>query len=126
MKVQFPDSVPPSQLWELLTPEERASFLKTIENPSSASLQALLRSEVLEKEIQQPWWETPKDTPAVPAEVLENESALLQDLQKKPDLISLPDQLLRRQPGPDTGPPLLYNICAVLYVFYFKVSFNVY
>lgn len=118
--------VSPSKLWEVLTPEERHTFMKAIEDPTSAQL--LMQSEAFEGAITSPWWEDPQITSDLPDnEGLQNKvgPTSMKRIGKKPELMSIPDQLLRRPPGPDTGPPLLYNICAVLWVssFYHSGAF---
>lgn len=100
-----------------MTPEERDTFIKSIEDPTSA--QSLLQSEAFEGAIASPWWEDSQTASDLPdTEGLQKKVGLtsMKRFGKKPELISIPDQLLRRPPGPDTGPPLLYNICAVLWV----------
>lgn len=109
------ESVPPSKLWELLTPEERDAFMKSMEDPTSA--QSLMQSEAFEGAITSPWWEDSQSTLDLPdSDGLRKKvrPMSMKRIGKKPELMSIPDQLLRRPPGPDMGPPLLYNICAVL------------
>ncbi|PPQ62896.1 hypothetical protein CVT24_006294 [Panaeolus cyanescens] len=49
-------SVSSEVLWSLLKPDERDKFLKALQNPSSDLAKKLLSSDLLEAEIQQPWW----------------------------------------------------------------------
>ena len=88
------DSVSPDDLWNLLPEEQRAKFLKTMEDPSSGlTTQLLAENGLLHKQFT-PWWRSGED-PTV----------------KCPAVISVPHALVERMPS--DGPPLIYNICAV-------------
>ncbi|KAL1723123.1 hypothetical protein EV715DRAFT_269774 [Schizophyllum commune] len=49
------DSIPPDELWDLLTPGQRAKFLEAVNNPESELARSLLASEQVA--IRPPWWE---------------------------------------------------------------------
>ena len=88
------DSVPPDELWGLLPEEQRAKFLKMMEDPSSDLTEQLLADGgFLHKKIT-PWWRSREDQTV-----------------KRPAMISIPHAMVERMPS--DGPPLLYNICAV-------------
>lgn len=93
----------------MLSQGQRDSFLKITKSKDSAAAQDLLRSLDLDEGVTLPWWERPEgeyddeDAPTV-----------RKRYGKRPSFASLPDALLRQPPGPQTGPPLLYNICVVL------------
>jgi len=88
------DSVSPEDLWNLLPDEERAKFLKTMEDPSSDLREQLLADGGLLHKQFKPWWRNRED-PTV----------------KCPTMMSIPRSLVGRMPS--DGPALLYNICAV-------------
>ena len=88
------DSVPPDELWDLLPEEQRAKFLKMMEDPSSDLTEQLLADGgFLHKKIT-PWWRSREDQTV-----------------KRPAMISIPHAMVERMPS--DGPSLLYNICAV-------------
>lgn len=88
------DFVPPDELWDLLPEEQRAKFLKMIEDPSSDLTEQLLADGgFLHKKIT-PWWRSREDQTV-----------------KRPAMISIPHAMVERMPS--DGPSLLYNICAV-------------
>ncbi|KAF8889331.1 hypothetical protein BD779DRAFT_340036 [Infundibulicybe gibba] len=99
------DSTSSDVLWDMLTPPERAKFMKALGDPSSDLAQELLSNEVLENGRQEPWWEAP--TPALPATP---KSRFGRPFGRRPDVMSIPPTLLKPYSG---GTPLIYNICAV-------------
>ncbi|KAF9232594.1 hypothetical protein BU15DRAFT_54862, partial [Melanogaster broomeanus] len=88
----------------MLTKQERDKFFMALRDPSSELAQRLLASAELHKIQQEPWWEAPS---------VSDESSLPLHVRygHKPDLMEVPDNLIKQYPG---GPSLLYNICAVL------------
>ncbi|KAK7042321.1 hypothetical protein R3P38DRAFT_2889760 [Favolaschia claudopus] len=100
------ESTSPDQLWTLLTADEREKFLKAMENPSSELALQLLASEELSVEKQEPWW----SAAASGISSAQHETI--------PDPIEIPTSLasLNRP-----GPPLIYNICAVLIAYAYTI-----
>ena len=102
------DSTTPDALWAILTSPERSKFITALNNPTGEFAQQLLASEALEKEIQGPWWEA-----------LRTDSQVKEDLSPpprhyaKPRIMEVPVSMLNLNP---TGRPLVYNICAILYM----------
>ncbi|KAH8116508.1 hypothetical protein DFH11DRAFT_1506044 [Phellopilus nigrolimitatus] len=105
------DSISSTDLWSLLSPAERDSFLKAVRNPRSASAQELLQAVDVQSDVILPWWEAPE---ALTNEEPVEDASKSKKYGKRPVVAQLPVSLLRRPQGPDAGPPLLYNICAVL------------
>ncbi|KAL5531392.1 hypothetical protein ACEPAG_4269 [Sanghuangporus baumii] len=103
------ESASASDIWNALTPEERATFLRKIQDPSTSSVQDLLRNSGNELNIVLPWWEAPEVPPEASSAPLDN----TESYGSRPAMEEIPESLLSRQAGPETGPPLLYNICAV-------------
>lgn len=97
-------------LWLRLTPEERRKFLKVIDNPESELAKQLLASEQLEKEIREPWW----DSPAPPEEHGQVDHKTGHKFGTKPGSMSIPKSLVK-----DTlaGPSLVFNMAAIWYEF---------
>ena len=88
------DSVSPDDLWDLLPEEQRAKFIRTVENPSSdLAKQLLAEGGLLHKQFM-PWWRNLEDPTA-----------------KCPAMMSIPRTMVERMPS--DGPSLLYNICSV-------------
>ena len=87
------DSVSPDELWNLLPEDQRAKFLKTIEDPSSDLTKQLLADGGLLHKQFTPWWRSRED-PTV----------------KCPAMMSIPHVMVERMPN--DGPSLIYNICA--------------
>ncbi|KAL5492134.1 hypothetical protein ACEPAI_3581 [Sanghuangporus weigelae] len=103
------ESASASDIWNTLTPEERATFLRKIQDPTSSSAQDLLRNAGDELKMVLPWWEAPEAHPEATSVPLDNTKSY----GSRPAMEEIPKTLLSRQAGPETGPPLLYNICAV-------------
>ena len=99
------DSISTSELWELLSVEERNKFLGTIKDPQSGPAKELLRSIELDIGNVLPWWDADESIPSISSK----------RYGKIPEMVRIPTPLLSRPVGPDSGPPLLYNICVVLY-----------
>ncbi|KAI5123498.1 hypothetical protein M0805_006658 [Coniferiporia weirii] len=108
------DIVSYDELWSLLGPAQRESFLSAVHDPKSAAARELLSSADLQDDITLPWW----DAPEVTGDEDENTGAVRatspKNYGKRPASAQLPEALLRRPSGPDAGPSLLYNICAAL------------
>ncbi|KAJ7757080.1 hypothetical protein B0H16DRAFT_1721544 [Mycena metata] len=98
------ESMPPENLWAILTPAEREKFLKVMEDPSSDLAMELLASEELEVEKQDPWW----SAPVIPMQDLPGPSTKRYGVPPNP--IGIPSSLASPNP---VGPSLIYNICAV-------------
>ncbi|KAF8813470.1 hypothetical protein BYT27DRAFT_7084750 [Phlegmacium glaucopus] len=102
------DSTTPDALWAMLTSPERSKFITALNNPSGELAQQLLASNVLEKEIQKPWWEAHSSG--------KNDSQIKGDLSSSrhdatPRMMEVPLSMINPIP---TGHTLVYNICAVL------------
>lgn len=93
----------------MLTPEERKKFMKALDDPSSELAQQLLSSEQLEEEIKVPWWEGP---------TIEGESEISEGPPhrrgSRPRMMDIPTSMVKPIP---TGHPLIYNMCAIWYLF---------
>ncbi|THG99659.1 hypothetical protein EW145_g7224 [Phellinidium pouzarii] len=123
------DAISPAELWEILTPAERTSFMSAVQDPQSESAQELLHSAGLQDEGALPWWEAPE----APEDEDEDETEIGQTVhgntkkmkkhRRQPVLIQLPEALLQRPGGTDTGPLLLYNICAVLIAYAYTTRY---
>ena len=93
----------------MLTSAERSKFITTLNNPTGELAQQLLASESLRNEIQDPWWEALRST---------DDSQTIEDLfpprhDAKPRMMEVPLSMINPNP---TGHPLVYNICAILYM----------
>lgn len=105
-------------LWSALTPAERDKFLKALNDPTSELAQQLLASEDLEKQIVEPWWERLLDDVEVSDSTLPAGLRRTRRYGEKPDLIDIPPAAVKAAEIAGTGgPSLLYNICAVMYVY---------
>ena len=100
------DSTTPDALWSMLTSAERSKFIAVFNNPTGELAQQLLASESLEKEIQNPWWEA-KDYGQI------REDLSPPRHRTKPRIMEVPLSMINPNP---TGPPLVYNICGILYM----------
>ena len=99
------DSTTSDTLWAMLTSAERSKFITTLNNPTGELAQQLLASESLEKEIQSPWWEGRS----------KDDSRIKEDFSPpaKPRMMEVPLSMINPN---RTGYPLVYNICAILYM----------
>ena len=59
------DSISTSELWELLSVEERNKFLGTIKDPQSGPAKELLRSVELDIGSVLPWWDADESIPSI-------------------------------------------------------------
>ena len=87
----------------MLTSAERSKFITALNDPTGELAQQLLASESLEKEIQSPWWEIPRPS--------EDDRQTRHDA--KPRMMKVPMSMINPN---RTGHPLVYNICAILYM----------
>lgn len=88
------DSASPDDLWELLSEEQRAKFIKTMGDPSSELTKQLLASGGLLHQQFTPWWRSQED-PSV----------------KRPAMMKIPRAMVEGTPKDDLS--LHYNICAL-------------
>ncbi|KAF8967705.1 hypothetical protein BDZ97DRAFT_1656008, partial [Flammula alnicola] len=102
------DSASPDALWAVLTPEERAKFMKAFDDPTSKLAQQLLSSEQLEKEIQEPWWEAPSISESEDEEPRNHHTP--RRYGSRPMIMSIPVSMVKAVPS---GRPLVYNMCAI-------------
>ncbi|TFK51937.1 hypothetical protein OE88DRAFT_1734950 [Heliocybe sulcata] len=116
------DSVPPEELWSMLTPEEREKFIKAVDDPNSDLAQQLFASEELENVRIDPWWEDPDASVAQEEEQVTTSatanSRLRKRYGKKPEMsICVPTSMVK--PIPASSPSLLYNACALCVAYAF-------
>jgi len=112
------ESASHDEIWAKLTPDERKKFMKAFEDPTSELAQQLLASELLEKEIQEPWWE---GTDAeVDADVhvdgegdRRSHNSRSHRYGARPKMMEIPSSMTKPIPA---GHPLVYNMCAIWYV----------
>lgn len=108
------DAASHDELWAALTPAERETFTKALRDPNSELAQQLL-SEEIEKVRIQPWWEAPAE------DTNEEDPGASWRAQKrygkKPAMMQVPVHMARMPPTPGKLPLLLYNFCALMYVF---------
>lgn len=103
------DSTTSDALWAMLTSAERSKFITALNNPNGELAQQLLASESLGKEIQDPWWAArySKDDNQIKKEF----SPPRHDA--KPRMMEVPLSMINPKPA---SHPLVYNICAILYM----------
>lgn len=101
-------------LLRLLTKKERDKFFVALKDPSSGLVQEFLESAELGKTRQLPWWEEPSVGGRSPL-------SLRVCYGVKPDLMVVPAKLINQA---SRSISLLYNICAVLYVFLLAYSWT--
>lgn len=82
-------------MWSLLNEEEKASFMKAIQDPSSEKAQEVLAAHDIEIQSFAPWWET--------ASVNEREQT-----GSRPQMMVIPSG-----PSSSQGPSFLFNIFAI-------------
>ncbi|KAL0570544.1 hypothetical protein V5O48_011411 [Marasmius crinis-equi] len=90
-------------IWDRLTEEERKRFMKAIDNPESDLRKNLFVSE----DECNPWWEGH----------LKNDGDGSQGV-RQPELMKIPTTMVRPMTTP-TGPPLIYNLCAICIAYAF-------
>ena len=87
------DSVSPDELWSVLPEEQRARFLRTVEDPSSDLAKQLLADGGFLHRNYTPWWGREEPT------------------TERPAVMNIPHAVVEKMPN--DGPSLLYNVCAV-------------
>ncbi|KAF7969456.1 hypothetical protein HWV62_27299 [Athelia sp. TMB] len=101
------------QLWARLTPEERAKFLKALDNPDSELAQQLLASEELESDRVEPWW----DAPSIE---IDSQPRSKRRFGSRPIAMALP----AAKPGtPQVPTMLIYNILAVFIAYAYATRY---
>ncbi|KAJ3817361.1 hypothetical protein F5880DRAFT_1493074, partial [Lentinula raphanica] len=116
-------SASPYLLWSLLSDSERAQFVKSIQDPSSALSQELLLSDELRREVTyRPWWEGQSQAPDDPMRRTGLRIDDTDDIRSSPPPphlpkpISIPLTMIQPRPFPN-GPPLIYNLCAICFAY---------
>lgn len=94
----------------MLTPVEREKFMKALEDPTSELAQKLLGSEQLEVELEQPWW---TENEIEEEHQSSSEGGSGSKARLRPEPIRIPQSMIKPVPH---GHPLVYNLCAILYV----------
>ncbi|ESK97752.1 zinc finger hit domain-containing protein 2-like [Moniliophthora roreri MCA 2997] len=99
-------------LWSRLSEEEKSKFMQAINNPSSELTKRLLsESEFLSISYPKPWWEAP--------DVNDDADEGVGDVKgygQQPGPLQLPVSMVKASP---TGPPLIYNLCAICIAYAF-------
>ncbi|KAF9269090.1 hypothetical protein L218DRAFT_418922 [Marasmius fiardii PR-910] len=85
-------------IWDRLTEDEKSRFLKAVENPESDLGKDLLAHS---REEFEPWWEIHRNEDEDPE-------------SQMPEPMRIPSTMVRATPI-STGPPLIYNLCAIWY-----------
>lgn len=96
----------------MLSPDEQAKFIASLDNPSSELVQKLLASEELEKARREPWWEA--------EDIALDFSSSAKRFGVRPESIRVPSAMVKSVP---TGATLVYNLCAVLCVLLSMVNY---
>ncbi|EJU03459.1 hypothetical protein DACRYDRAFT_49633 [Dacryopinax primogenitus] len=103
---------PPNHIWDRLSSDQRAEFLRLVGNPDSDATRALLTQAESVDQVVLPWWEfTDSDT----NESNEAQTADTRPQSKyghEPKMLQLPEGALMTQRG-KKGPVLAYNMLAV-------------
>ncbi|KZS94641.1 hypothetical protein SISNIDRAFT_51270 [Sistotremastrum niveocremeum HHB9708] len=100
------DSLSAEALWEKLNEEEKARFLRTVNDPDGEAARQILNSEVLLSENVLPWWEGQSGI----AEGEQPPSSRPQRYGSMPTLIEVPGELSNRAAA---GPSLIFNIATL-------------
>jgi len=92
--------------------------MKAFEDPTSELAQQLLASELLEKEIQEPWWEGTDAEVDADVHVDGNGDRRSHNSRSRrygarPKMMEIPSSMTSPIPA---GHPLVYNMCAIWYV----------
>ncbi|KAI4527365.1 hypothetical protein K525DRAFT_186978, partial [Schizophyllum commune Loenen D] len=113
------DSIPPDELWELLTPEQRAKFLDAVNNPESELARSLLASEQVA--IRPPWWAA--DAPNGVGDAVTNDSEATTNSEGGPSSRPSPMHIPTRMIGPlPVGQvSLVYNFVAICIAYAYTV-----
>ncbi|KAF8591738.1 hypothetical protein K439DRAFT_1326217, partial [Ramaria rubella] len=108
------DDAQPEEIWSLLSPDQRDSFLRVMRDPSSDLARQLLSSAELQHGRRKPWWESPRlDTEEITEEY--------EEFGPPPPMISIPQNLISNEAITRLNQPLVYNILA-LCLFYSYVT----
>jgi hypothetical protein len=99
----------------MLTPAERSKFMKAFDDPTSELAQQLLSSELLDKDIEEPWWEIQN---VIVAEDEQQDGDSRQNIDPRtgrrygdrPPFMNIPASMVKAFP---VGHPLVYNMCAI-------------
>ncbi|KAL1702021.1 hypothetical protein EV121DRAFT_210929 [Schizophyllum commune] len=105
------DSIPPDELWEMLTPEQRARFMEAVNNPESELARTLLASE--QAAIRPPWWEV--DAARGEVEISRDELGTA----TRPSSLRIPTRMIR--PLPIGQVSLVYNFVAICIAYAYAV-----
>ncbi|KAL1725797.1 hypothetical protein EV714DRAFT_287664 [Schizophyllum commune] len=113
------DSIPPDELWEMLTPEQRAKFLEAVNNPESELARSLLASE--QAAIRPPWWEVDVSRGAGDASTTEVEMATgsEEEPSSRPSPMHIPTRMIK--PLPVGQVSLVYNFVAICIAYAYTV-----
>ncbi|KAL1684126.1 hypothetical protein EV122DRAFT_285873 [Schizophyllum commune] len=113
------DSIPPDELWELLTPEQRAKFLEAVNNPESELARSLLSSEQVA--IRPPWWEV--GAPNGVGDAVTNDFEATTDSEGgpsgRPSPMRIPTRMIK--PLPVGQVSLVYNFVAICIAYAYTV-----
>ncbi|KAJ3992141.1 hypothetical protein F5050DRAFT_1801854 [Lentinula boryana] len=115
-------STSPNTLWSLLSQSERDEFVRSLQDPSSNLSQELLLSEELQRElVLRPWWESASEGIPVHGDPLirdagQSGSGIFYGNTHLPELIDIPSTMVKPLPS---GPPLIYNLCAICIAYAF-------
>ncbi|KAL1762797.1 hypothetical protein FB107DRAFT_285227 [Schizophyllum commune] len=113
------DSVPPDELWEMLTPEQRAKFLEAVNNPESELARSLLASEQVA--IRPPWWEVGAPNGVGDAATNDSEATTSSEggLYGRPSPMRIPTRIIK--PLPVGQVSLVYNFVAICIAYAYTV-----
>ncbi|KAL1667050.1 hypothetical protein GGF50DRAFT_125123 [Schizophyllum commune] len=105
------DSIPPDELWEMLTPEQRAKFLEAVNNPESELARSLLANE--QAAIRPPWWEVDVSRGAINASTNDVETTASHEggMSNRPSPMRIPMRMIK--PLPVGQVSLVYNFVAI-------------
>ncbi|KAJ3983473.1 hypothetical protein F5890DRAFT_1599598 [Lentinula detonsa] len=115
-------STSPNTLWSLLSQSERDEFVRSLQDPSSNLSQELLLSEELQRElVPRPWWESASEDIPVHSDALirnagQSGNDIFYENTYLPELIDIPSTMVKPLPS---GPPLIYNLCAICIAYAF-------
>lgn len=101
------DAMPTDELWELLSPEQRARFMEAVNNPEGEMAKTLLASEEVARDMRPPWWETHAH----------GEPATSQDTTPLP--VRIPTRMIK--PLPEEQVSLVYNYVAICLAYTYTV-----
>lgn len=113
-KSHLSENTPSDAVWSMLSKDEQAKFITALGDPSSELVQQLLASEELDNDRREPWWEASLDGDE---DVDVDTSSSFKRFGPRPRPMTVPISMVRSAP---TGPPLIYNLCAMLYVLSFS------